>query len=78
MALGRFTVCSRTIRFLRIADSQMRLDLEEALLQKGNRKHNLAIKDKIIQNTLRTFGFYLDGIYMCSTYLLVAIKVFLQ
>lgn len=56
----------------------MRLDSEGALLQKGNRKHNSAINDKIIQNTLRTFGFYLDGIYMCSTYLLVAIKVFLQ
>lgn len=56
----------------------MKLDLEGALLQKGNRKHNLAINDKIIQNILYTFGFYLDGLYMCSTHLLVAIKVFLQ
>lgn len=45
MALGRFTICSPTLRFSRTVDSQMKLDLEEALLQKGNRKHNLAVND---------------------------------
>lgn len=79
MALGTFTVCSPNVKiFSRTVDSQVKRDLEGALLQKANRKHNLAISDKIIQNTLYTFGFYLEGLYMCSTHSLVAIKVFLQ
>lgn len=37
-----------------------------------------ATNDKIIQNRLCMFRFYLVGIYMCGTRLLVAINVFLQ
>lgn len=52
VAPGRFTICSPTLRFSRIVDSQIKLDLEGVLVQKGTEKQNLAVSDKIILFTL--------------------------